>query len=275
MQRGFWWAINTLGVCHTAHCTLHTAYCICLTGFSNQLLWGYCMKGGDLIGILKFFRDPDKLQALEDGVFYCNSPEYYRHSGDEGVSDFHESCNHAYRKARGDKPVKLYMEGQEIEGLTALTIHNRGVKDKWLHCWFALRVPSNDQEMESLSEDINRMREEFGDEYAFVQADNINELAERVSSVTEHQVDRGNVRYSDDRMDWTVACKSQSYCYQREFRFVVGECKHDCLEPLVLQYHGGFSDILSKSPSLRFMDEEDEHVWFHLDNRQCYCNTSK
>lgn len=228
------------------------------------------MKDGELAGILKFFRDPGKLDALEDGMFYCNTPEYYRHSGDEGVSDFHESCNHAYRKSRGDEPVKLYVGGHELEGLTAVTIHNGGIKDKWLHCWFALRVPSDEQDLEILVDDINRLRYEFGTEYAFVQAGHIKEMARRVSTVTEHVVDHGNVRYSDDRMDWSVACKSQKYCYQREYRFVVGECKHSCLEPLILEYESGFSDILSKSPSLRITDEEDGHVWFHLDKNTCY-----
>lgn len=232
------------------------------------------MKDGTLVGILKFFRDPRNLDALEAGMFYCNTPEYYRNSGEEGVSDLHESCNHAYRKSRGDEPVRLYVGGHELKGLTRITIHNGGKKDKWLHCWFALRMPSDEQELESLVDDINRMRSEFGKEYAFVQARHIKELARRVSTVTEHSVDHGSVRYSDDRMDWSVACKSQKYCYQREYRFVVGECKHDCLEPLILEYKDGFSDLISKSHSLRITDEDEGHVWFHLDKNVCYCDTS-
>jgi hypothetical protein len=59
------------------------------------------------IGLLKFFRDFDKLKKLRDGLFYCNTPEFYRQSGQEGVSDLHESCSHAYRKNRDDDPIKI------------------------------------------------------------------------------------------------------------------------------------------------------------------------
>lgn len=228
------------------------------------------MKGGELIGLLKFFRDAEKLKALQDGTFYCSTPERYRLSNDEGVSDLHESCNHSYRFNRGDEPLKIVVGGHELEGLTAATIYNRGVKDKWLHCWFALRIPSDEDELELLTTSINRMRNEFGSQYAFLQGVQIKELATRLLQVTEHKVDYGSVRYSDDRFEWGVACKSLEYAYQNEYRFVIGECSPTFVEPLILVGESCFSDLISKSPTLQITDNKDGHIWFHLDSEKCF-----
>lgn len=46
----------------------------------------------EFIGLIKFFREEKKLDALINGCFYCNTPEFYRNSGYEGVSDKFESC---------------------------------------------------------------------------------------------------------------------------------------------------------------------------------------
>jgi hypothetical protein len=113
------------------------------------------MSSKQFIGLLKFFNNEEYLNDLMDGVIYCNTPEFYRLSNQEGLGDFHESCVNTFRKSRGDEAPVLKINGQELEGLTALTTHKGGAKDKWLHCWFALDYPQNDDELVVLTNELN------------------------------------------------------------------------------------------------------------------------
>lgn len=224
-------------------------------------------------GLIKFFRDPEKLEALREGLFYCNTPEFYRLSGDEGVSDLHESCSHAYRKERGDMPVTLSYGGHEVGGIIALTLHSSGIGDHWLHCWFKITMPKNDQDLKQLSIDIERMRKEFGAEYAFIPGNHLPELLNRLKTATDHRILFEPVKYSSKKLDWSAVCKSEHYSYQREYRFLIGECQHDVVAPLTIQYEGGFFDLISRSPELTMTDQESGHVWFHLNSDGCVVST--
>jgi hypothetical protein len=232
------------------------------------------MSSNSRIGLLKFFRDTDKLQKLKDGLFYCNTPEYYRQAGEEGVSDLHESCSHAYRSSRGDEPIKVIFGGYELIDLSALTIHINGIKDRWLHCWFALDLPDTVDDLQSLVNDINRMRKEFGQNFAFLPTQNLPLLVDRLKSISDYEFDHGLVRYSKEKMDWTIGCKSADYSYQREYRFVFGECSHTDVAPLKIENSQGFQDLIWVNGPLQIADQKAGIIWFHLDREQCYCRTS-
>ena len=161
------------------------------------------MSSNGTIGILKFFRDRDKMDLLLNGLFYCNTPEYYRLSGDEGISDVNESCNHSYREGRDSDPVKLSINGHELEGLTGLTMHNNGIKDKYLHCWFAIRIPEDDRQLDTFTKNINRMRNEFGNNYAFIRARNIGTLVNRLKQYTTEEINYGNVKFLVNSMAYS------------------------------------------------------------------------
>ena len=49
------------------------------------------MEKPKLCGLLKFFSKEQYLDDFLNGLFYCNTPEYYRLSKQEGVGDQHES----------------------------------------------------------------------------------------------------------------------------------------------------------------------------------------
>lgn len=230
------------------------------------------MSNNYFLGIIKFFRDPNKLNALENGLFYCNTPEYYRFSSDEGISDLHESCTTAYRSSRGDLPIKIKIKGQEIEGLTAVTIYQGGTKDRWLHCWFGLHIPQNESELNFLANDLNRMRKEFGVNFAFIPCDKIAAFVNHLETLSTYKVDHGFVRYSDSKMDWSYGCKPSAYSYQREYRFVIGECNHTCVEHLELNSDLGFSNFILINQSIEIVDADAGHVFFHLDVESCYSN---
>lgn len=229
------------------------------------------MSKPKFIGLVKFFREESFLDYLVDGVFHCNTPEKYRLDGSEGIGDLHESCMHAYRAARGDKPVVLKINGEELEGLTALTTHMNKLKDMWLHCWFALDFLENDEQLLALTEDLKRSRSEFGENFAFLPGAYLREFTDRVRSLHDGPFERGRVLYSQSREDWSVGCKAEGYAYQREYRFGFGQCRHTSTEPLVLKYEHGFGDLLQKNPYIKISDNESDAVWFKLSKDECYC----
>lgn len=229
------------------------------------------MSKPKLIGLVKFFRNESFLDSLIEGGFHCNTPEKYRLDESAGIGDLHESCMHAYRASRGDKPAVLKINGEELEGLTAVTTHMNKLKDMWLHCWFALDFPKNDEQLLALTKDLQRVRAEFGESFAFLPSAHLNEFTNRVASLQDGPFVRGRVSYSQDREDWSVGYKSVAYAYQREYRFGLGQCKHTSLEPLVLKYQNGFRDLLEKNPHIKISDKESNATWFYLSKDECYC----
>ena len=229
------------------------------------------MSKRQFVGLLKFFRNEDYMDQLIGGLVYCNTPEEYRLSGLEGVGDPHESCVHAFREARGDDEVVLKVNGKKLEGLTAVTVHMGGRKDMWLHCWTAFDMPQDDAELKRLTDDLNRIREQFGHDYVFLPSNKVRAFRERIEGLQDGAFDYGRVTYSEERNDWSVGCKSSSYSYQREYRFGFGQCKHTSTEPLKLVYEPGFDDLLMRNAALRITDKQNGAIWFHLDRDECYC----
>jgi hypothetical protein len=225
----------------------------------------------EIVGLLKFFRETTHLEALLSGHIYCNTPEHYRLSGVEGVGDRNESCVASYRIERDGKKTVLEIDGNEVSGVMSATMHNGMSRDMYLHCWFVVSMPKNDLEYKSLVSDINRIRDEFGAYYVFLEAKNIQEFRERIVEKYDLIVNCVLVSYSENSMDWSVGCKSDKYSYQREFRFCFSECNLHSVEPLSLQSDKGFSDLLHKNEIIRIVDQETRKVLFFLDSNGCYC----
>ncbi|WP_432468133.1 hypothetical protein [Agarivorans sp. Z349TD_8] len=221
-----------------------------------------------MVGIIKFFRDKDKLDQLVDGLFYCNTPEFYRLSDASGVSDHHESCANSFRKGRDSESIKLYINGFELPHIEKVTLHTNEHKDRWMHCWFALTIPQTDIELRALTDDINRMRDEFGCNYVFVEEKNIPILVGRLYTTTSLKIAHGLVKYSPNQFDWSAICKSDQYTYQREYRFLVGECSHSHVEPIKPKYDSGFSDLMYVNKKLELSSENQ--CLFYMDPNGCY-----
>lgn len=207
------------------------------------------------------------------GTFYCNTPEYYRMCESHGVGDKHESCIHSYRQGRGDQPVIFRMKEFTFEPkLQTLTIHRGKKKDAWLHCWMTLEIPEEEAGLHSLVSDLNRMRLEFGNHFAFIPYKSINPFVACLRELTALDILRGPVKYSNDSMDRSPACKDSSFSYQREFRFLIGQCTLESA-PLVLQYPHGFRELIFKDMPLQIVDPATGAIWLHLDTQTCFCPT--
>lgn len=224
-------------------------------------------------GLLKFFDRNDYFDQLLGGLVYFNTSESYRRDSREGRADLHESCAFAFRKERGDPPIHLSFAGQEIKEVLSLTMHNSGRKDGWLHCWFAIVLPAGLDELRQLKGALDRMQMEFGRRYVFLPGDRIEQFVARIQdnlpSESTDIVQHDLVRYSTNKDDWTVWCKSQVYAYQQEYRFVIGECEHTDTTAKRIACPAGFENILFPEPTVRIHGEEPEEVLLELDTNGC------
>lgn len=231
------------------------------------------MQEKRLAGLLKFFDRDDYIADLLAGLVYFNTPECYRLACKEGRADLHESCAFSFRKDRGDAPVQVTFAGQEIKEILTLTMHNAGRKQGWLHCWSAVLLPASLDELQQLSTDINRIREEFGRKYVFLPGSHVNCFAERIQrellTASNNAVHHGLVQYSASKDEWGVWCKSTAYAYQREYRFVVGECGHTDITPKPIRCPGGFTDILHTDGVLKVHGDKGDDVLMALDKNGC------
>lgn len=219
----------------------------------------------NVAALIKFYREESNLDALMRGVFYCNAPEYYRLSEEEGVGDNNESCIHSFRKSRGDPQAILVIDCHELKGLSALTTHGNHYKDMWLHCWTAFEFPPDYAGLRRLAEDLATVRENFGLHYAVMEATQIVPFVNRLSTLTDKKIVHGLVDYSDNEMEWHALCKASRFAYQREYRFAVGQCAHTSKDPFVITDPEGFGKFIRKDPVLKLGDQKSKHVWLQLD----------
>lgn len=215
------------------------------------------LKPNQYFGLLKFFREKHHLEMFLDGQLYCNTPEHYRLSDAKGVSDKNESCMVSFRESRGDSRLKMSMDGKHIGEAVDLTIRY-GRKDGWLHCWAILYLPEDGVGFEKLKSDIAQLHSEFGPYYAYINPDESHKLVKRIDSNVNIPVEANEVEYSEvASLCHSVFNKSDSFRYQREFRFVFGECDNGCAEPRIFYVEGGFRDIASASPKLEIFANTD------------------
>ena len=105
----------------------------------------------------------------------------------------------------------------------------------------ALRLPEDAEALESLINDIRRMKEHFGSHYALIVNKNMKPFLRMLQDVSGETVWAKEVDYTEDVTHWDVSCKSQVYAYQREFRFGFGECGVSETEPYVFDHPDGFA----------------------------------
>lgn len=210
-----------------------------------------------VFALVKFFRSEEHLDALIAGTIYANTPEYYRLHKASGVSDVHESVGFAYRAERNDPVPRLLIDGREIRDVAAATMRFGTRKDAWLHSWIAIAIPPSEAALGELVRDLQRLQGEFGPHYAVVGGgDKVGELVRRVTALTEHNVDLLPVTYSDDVQLQSPTCKRLQYQYQREVRFLIGECSDHHTKPLILEDSNGFADLIRKNADVAMVNRK-------------------
>lgn len=222
------------------------------------------MESNQFLGLVKFFRNEDFLDSLRSGCFHCTPPEVYRLDKQKGVSDKYESCAYSYREKRGDEPITITFGDIDISDALGVTVHNRTDKDAWMHCWFTLRLPKDQEALDKLKADVAKMKKQFGEHYAFIPAPNLKLLVSKLQGLSEKPLFCGEVQYSGDKSKWGNLVKSLEYSYQREYRFLFGECESSEVEYYIFNNPEGFSDLILKNTDFKLQSNDGEHVWFEL-----------
>ena len=223
-------------------------------------------QANDFLGLIKFFRNEEFLDKLIAGRMHCQTPETYRLSKMEGVSDRAESCVHSWRPTRGDSINEVVINGHAIpaQDVAAITIHNGEPEESWLHCWFSLRMPGDSESVESLNSDLKRMKEHFGGHYAFIINKDLRPFLSLLQDVSSKRVWAGEVAYTEDVTQWGLSCKSPAYAYQREYRFGFGACRISAVEPYIFDHPDGFAHLILKNPEFVMKNDQDGSVLLDL-----------
>lgn len=224
------------------------------------------LEANAFLGLIKFFRNEEYLDKLIGGMMHCQTPESFRLSNLEGVSDPAESCLFSWRPARGDTATEFDFNGKKLnpDEVLRLTIHNGKPMESWLHCWFCLRVPEDTEALEGLKRDLRLMKEQFGRHYAFLANTDVRPFIAMLQDAAGKKVWAQEVEYTEDVTRWDLSCKSATYAYQREYRFGFGKCELGETEPYVFTHPDGFAALIRKSPEVTLRHQADDTVLLDL-----------
>lgn len=222
------------------------------------------MEANQFLGLIKFFGHEAYLDKLIAGYFHSTPPEVYRLEKREGVSDKFESCSYSYRPERGDEAPTLRVNGHDINDILGITAYFHSDRDSWMHCWFTLRIPKDEAAVQRLNVDLEKMKKEFGNQYAFIPAPSLKPLVERLKALSSEPMYCGEVKYSANRYEWGNLCKALEYSYQREYRFLFGECSTSELQPYVMKSPKGFDDLILKNPEIKLESPDNKVTYLSL-----------
>lgn len=194
--------------------------------------------------MIKFFSSKERLEDFLGGKMYCNTPEYFRMNPAPGISDKNEAVAISYREERdGQSDWEIQIDGHPIEGISAYTFTLSPTYSCWLHSWMVMTVPDTREEFEELVASINRIRGEFGVNYAAIPGDCVQEFKELVEESTDKEVHLEVVKYSPDMEEHSIVCKRIEYKYQKEIRFLIGECKQNEMKPHIFKLKKSFEHL--------------------------------
>ena len=108
------------------------------------------------------------------------------------------------------------------------------------------------------------MKEQFGAHFAFIPAQNLKPLVSKLQDFSDKSLFCGEVEYTGDKSKWGNLVKALDYSYQREYRFLFGECPASEKEYYVFNSPGGLSDLILKNTDFKLQSDDGEQVWFDL-----------
>ncbi|MFC2974352.1 hypothetical protein ACFOJE_19340 [Azotobacter bryophylli] len=225
------------------------------------------MKANQFLGLLKFFHNPEFMEKLLSGFMHCQTPEVYRLAAQEGRGDKFESCVMSWRKDRGDAAggIEFTINDHLIPAndLHSITLQDQD-GDSWLSCWFTLRLPEKEADLERLKQDLTRLKQEFGKHFVFIPAPSTRTFLERLKAASPKPMWAQEITYEENSVLWSARCKSPAYSYQREFRIGFGQCEVHETEPYTFQVEGGLKDLMYSNVSLQLNHVQTGEIFFEL-----------
>jgi hypothetical protein len=211
-----------------------------------------------VVALIKFFENEKFLNDFVEGAIYCNTPQFYREHKGQGVGDKSESCLKYWDKEAGDNMPEFTLDG-EIKDLSnaknVLVFPSREHKDSWLQCWATV---GSHNEFEN---DIDRIAKECGRYFVVLPIENLPEYEARLKKGLNTDFSHGLVSYSNDPLKFGLAVKGDVYAYQREYRFLIGECDKSNTKSRKFSV-GSLEDIVHVNGSLKFTKQDGTTIYF-------------
>lgn len=216
------------------------------------------------VALIKFFSEEEHYLAFKKGITLFRTPHYYRKNEDAGRGDRSESCLGYWDKQLGDELPNIINNGDKInldDAQNILVYPAAEQKDAWLQSW-AIIGPHNNFE-NSLAQMLN----EFGTYFVILPATKISAYAHLLAKTSGCKVHMGLVRYSENPLERSLVVKDSKFSYQKEFRFLVGECSKGEIRDKKIQLQG-INKMLLKASTLKLTSPSGEVKYCSLGHQK-------
>lgn len=224
----------------------------------------------DAVALIKFFSRKEHYLSFKKGTNLFRTPHYYRKDKSIGRGDITESCFGYWDKALGDEMPNIIHNGDKVnfDDAQSLLIYPAAEqKDAWLQSW-AVIGPHNDFE-----NSLEKMLNEFGTYFVILPASKIIAYKHLLAKTSGCKVHMGGVSYSDNPLERSLVVKDSKFSYQKEFRFLLGECSKDEKRDKKIQLQG-LNKMLLEASTLKLASPSGEVKYCSL-GHQKMVSTSK
>ena len=210
-----------------------------------------------VVALIKWGKCED-LEKLVQGELYLNTPEYYRIHADNSFGDKFESCAYSYRAGRDEIAPVLLKDGVPLSHFRtkSATFYTASKQSFYLHCWSMVSAWDSPSELKALALGLQRQREQLGPCFVALRSRDIGSLLERIQE-KEPDARCSHIEYSDDLNRQSCVCKRTQFAWQREFRFLVGDCAERETHARCLQL-SDLSDLLLFNETLDLRNEKTQ-----------------
>ncbi|PHI37257.1 hypothetical protein CBQ28_09595 [Pseudoalteromonas sp. GCY] len=213
--------------------------------------------------LIKFFSCREHLESFKNGSVLFRTPHYYRLCEEIGRGDQAESCLGYWSRDSGHEFPEIYTEhGQALNlgSIKSLLVYPlKEQSDSWLQSWSIIG------KYNKFENSIEKMLKDFGPYFVLLPAQNINKYVSAITKITGLKVEHGAIKYSNDIMEKSLSVKGQTFEYQKEYRFLLGECDKSCKDDLAVNI-SNMSTLLSNAKSLKFENPKGDIL---------YCSTGE
>lgn len=211
-------------------------------------------KYSQAIALIKYFSKEEHYLSFLKGTNLFRTPHYYRLDKTVGRGDRTESCVGYWDRNLGDELPNIIDNRNKInlEGAQSLLVYPATEqKDAWLQSWSVIGPYNN------FESSLEKMLKEFGPYFVVLPASKIHTYRYLIAKASGCKVNMGLVNYSKCPLKRSLVVKHSKFSYQKEFRFLLGECSKGEVRDKKIQVQG-LNKLLIKDCSLRLKSPSGE-----------------
>jgi hypothetical protein len=208
--------------------------------------------------LIKFFTEEEHLKQFISGSILCRTVHYYRICDDVGRGDRYESCFGYWDKSLNDTLPNIKMDNRpfDLSKASSILIYPMSEPlDGWVQCW-SLIGPHN-----GFEDSIDKLAKEFGKYFVLLPCSKIEQYVSLISQANGISITHGLVGYSNRREEFGIGVKTDALAYQREYRFIFGECLKGAILDRTFNTKPLY-DLVIPAGSLKFVKPSGETIYY-------------